>query len=83
MCIQYPFKDVLNVQYKFNYKSDVTIEVFDMRGVLVKTVKDQQAYPGKVMSMPVDFKYAAEQVYFIKISTKKGSYIKKVISAKF
>lgn len=54
-----------------------------MRGVLVKTVKDQQAYPGKVMSMPVDFKYAAEQVYFIKISTKKGSYIKKVISAKF
>ena len=78
-----PFKDVLNVQYKFNYKSDVTIEVFDMRGVLVKTVKDQQAYPGKVMSMPVDFKYAAEQVYFIKISTKKGSYIKKVISAKF
>lgn len=56
-----PFKDVLNVQYKFNYKSDVTIEVFDMRGVLVKTVKDQQAYPGKVMSMPVDFKYAANK----------------------
>ncbi|MDP2161230.1 MAG: hypothetical protein Q8K02_12150, partial [Flavobacterium sp.] len=62
-----PFVDELTIRYEFDYKSDVTIEFFDIRGSLLKTVKDESSYYKKEVKLDVSFLNESGQVYFIKI----------------
>lgn len=76
-----PFKDVLHVQYKFDYISDVVIEIFDFSGKKVKQVKESNASAGKITSINADF-VSGQQLYVVKVSTNKGSFTQSVISGK-
>nr|WP_229734117.1 T9SS type A sorting domain-containing protein [Flavobacterium orientale] len=75
-----PFVDELTIRYEFDYKSDVTIEFFDIRGSLIRTFKDDSSYYKKEVKLDVSFLNESGQVYFIKITTDQASEIKKVIS---
>ena len=76
-----PFKDKLNIRYEFDYKSDATIQIFDLRGNLVKTQKESNASFGKVTEINADF-VRGEQMYIIKVTTNQGTYTKNVVSGK-
>ena len=75
-----PFKDVLNIRYDFDYKSDVKIEIFDAKGTLLMTESDTDAYPNKEISIRPRFNRGDGQLFFVKLVTDKGMSIKKVIS---
>jgi len=69
----------LNIKYNFDYKSDVTIQIFDMRGQLMKTAKEANASKDKVTTLSTDFA-RGNQVYIVKVTTDRESFLKKIIS---
>ena len=77
-----PFRDVLNIKYDFDYKSDVKIEIFDSKGSLLMTENDTDAYFNKEISVRPRFNRGDGQLFFVKLITNQGVSIKKVISEK-
>ena len=76
-----PFKEVLTIKYKFDYSSDVKIEVFNINGVLMHSKVDPNGYLNKETTLTLDSK-GQEQVYIVKVTTNRGNSVKKVISSK-
>ena len=76
-----PFKDHLNIKYEFDYESAADIQIFDMRGNLVKSHRESNAGFGKVTTLNADF-VRGEQMYIVKVTTSQGTYTKNVVSGK-
>jgi hypothetical protein len=77
-----PFRESLNIQYEFDYKSDVNIEFFDMQGRLLRTYKAKKVSKGDVTTLNLDFATRSSQVYIIKVKTDKDVFTKNIISDK-
>jgi hypothetical protein len=77
-----PFKEELNVKYNLEKESEVTIEIFDIRGVLLQTMNDTRGYNEKEVKLNLNFARNSGQVYFVKVTTNQGSEVKKVVSTK-
>jgi hypothetical protein len=76
-----PFKDQLTIKYKFDYSSDVKIELIDHRGITVFSEEDTNSYLDKEVSLKFRFKREKEQVYFVRVTTNQGSSTKEVLSS--
>ena len=76
-----PFKNQLTIKYKFDYSSDVKIELIDYQGVTVFSENDSNSYLDKEVSLSFKFKREKEQVYFVRLTTSQGSAIKKILSS--
>ena len=76
-----PFKNQLTIKYKFDYSSDVKIELIDYQGVTVFSENDSNSYLDKEVSLSFKFKREKEQVYFVRLTTNQGSAIKKILSS--
>ncbi|MFV5691198.1 T9SS type A sorting domain-containing protein [Flavobacterium sp. LT1R49] len=77
-----PFKDQLTIRYKFDYVSDVKIEVFNAQGILVLSKTDAHGYLNKEIALSLKANKGQEQVYVVKVTTDRGSSTKKVISSR-
>jgi hypothetical protein len=77
-----PFKDILKVKYDFDYVSNVKIEVFNPQGEVVLSKMDENSYLNKEVNLHVHSYRGQEQVYLVKLTTDRGSSIKKVMSSK-
>ncbi|APG61102.1 hypothetical protein LPB144_12125 [Christiangramia salexigens] len=77
-----PFKDNLTIQYEFDYVSDVTIQVFDLKGQLLKTFKDKNVTKGDTKQLDLNMRSQANQVYILRMQTKKDVFTKNIISSK-
>ena len=77
-----PFKDQLTIRYKFDYTSDVKIEIFNEQGLLILSKNDPNGYLDKEITLNLNFNKVQEQLYVIKVTTNRESIIKKVISSK-
>ena len=77
-----PFVDTVKIKYKIDSDSEATIQVFDIRGRLVKSIIDEDVYYHKVTELNLDYRTFANQVYFIKVSTRDKSTMKKIISVR-
>ncbi len=75
-----PFQNLLTVRYKFNYTSDVKIEVFNSLGVLMLTQTDANGYLDKEISLYINSQQ--EQIYVIKVTTNQENSVMKVISSR-
>ena len=75
-----PFKEVLTLNYKFETSSPVTIDVFDIRGVLLSSQTDTNVFINKELPLKLNFAILQSQVFFIKVTSDKGTVVKKVIS---
>jgi len=76
-----PFKDLLTIRYKFDYVSDVTIEVFDSSGGLVLSKTDTEGGLNKEVALNINSNTSGKQVYIVKLTTNRGSTVKKVMSS--
>ena len=76
-----PFKDELTIKYKFDYSSDVKIELIDSQGITVFTENDTNSYSDKEVSLKFRFKREKEKVYFVRVTTDQGSSTKEVLSS--
>ena len=77
-----PFKETLNIKYEFDYQSPATIQFFDMRGQLLRTVKEAKAFNGKVTTINIDFSMRANQMYVVKVTTDRETFVKQIISGR-
>ena len=77
-----PFKDRLSIQYEFEYTSNVTVQVYDLKGQLLRTYKDKKVTKGSVTDLSVDFRMNANQVYIIRVQTEREVFTRNVVSAK-
>ncbi|MFV8225004.1 T9SS type A sorting domain-containing protein, partial [Christiangramia aquimixticola] len=77
-----PFKDKLSIQYDFDYVSDVNIQVYDLRGQLLKTYKDKKVTKGDVKDLGIDFRMKANQIYILRVQTNREVFTQNIISAK-
>ena len=77
-----PFKDQLTVRYNFDYASQVLIEVFNSQGVKILSKKDNNSYLNKEISLSLSRNTGKNEVYFVKVTTDRGSSVQKVISSR-
>jgi hypothetical protein len=77
-----PFKDQLTIKYKFDYVSDVKIEVFNAQGISVLSKMDTNSYLNKEIALDLKLNRGKEQMYVVKLTTNRGSSVKKVMSSK-
>jgi hypothetical protein len=76
-----PFKDQLTIKYKFDYVSDVKIEVFNAQGISILSKMDTNSYLNKEIALDLKLNKGKEQVYVVKVTTNKESIVKKVMSS--
>jgi len=69
----------VNLKYSFDYDTKVTIEVFDIKGALVKSSVDNNYLKGSVGRTTIDLSKADNQMYFVKLTTDQGTAIKKIV----
>jgi len=77
-----PFKDQLTIRYKFDYTSDVKIEIYNSNGILILSKLDVNGYLNKEITMNLNFNSVHQQVYVVKVTTSRESITKKVMSSK-
>ncbi|TDD73691.1 Ig-like domain-containing protein [Flavobacterium caseinilyticum] len=77
-----PFTDQLTIKYKFDYVTDVKIEVFNAQGIMILSKTDANGYLNKELALNLSANVGKEQVYVVKVTTNRGSTVKKVMSAK-
>ncbi|PHS09720.1 MAG: hypothetical protein COA88_03835 [Kordia sp.] len=77
-----PFVDNVRIKYEIENGLIAKIQVFDIRGRLVKTVVDKDVYYHKVTTLDLNHKMFANQVYFVRITSEDKSTMKKIISVR-
>ncbi|TDE41527.1 T9SS type A sorting domain-containing protein, partial [Flavobacterium rhamnosiphilum] len=77
-----PFKDQLTIRYNFDYVSDVKIDVINSQGVSVLSKMDSNSYLNKEVTLSLNSHVDRSEVYVVKVTTNRGSSVKKVISSK-
>ena len=77
-----PFKDQLTIKYNFDYVSDVKIEVFDAQGIPILSKTDTNGYFNKEVALDLKLNRQRDQVLVVKVTTNRGSSVKKVISSR-
>ncbi|WP_158611378.1 T9SS type A sorting domain-containing protein [Mangrovimonas spongiae] len=76
-----PFDEVVNISYKFDYNTDVTIEVYDIKGALVKSISNKNYMANTSGITKIDLSRADDQMYFVRLTTNKGVFTKKIVSS--
>ncbi|MHA6281506.1 T9SS type A sorting domain-containing protein [Salinimicrobium sp. CAU 1759] len=77
-----PFSDVINIDYDFDYTSDVKIEVFDFRGNHLRSYSDLQVKRGSTTTLNIDFALKANQMYVVQVITDREKFVKQIVSSK-
>jgi hypothetical protein len=75
-----PFTNEVNVKYSYDYNTKVTVEVFDIKGTLVRSSVDNNYVKGSVGRTTIDLSKADNQMYFVRLTTDKGTQVKKIVS---
>jgi hypothetical protein len=76
-----PFYSHITIKYSFEYSSPVQIEVYDIKGALLKNFNDANGYMNKEYKIDLSSLGESHQVYILRVTTDRGSEIKKIISA--
>ncbi|MBA0885434.1 T9SS type A sorting domain-containing protein, partial [Flavobacterium undicola] len=76
-----PFKDQLTIKYNFDYTSDVKIEVFNSKGIIVYSMTDTDSFLGKEVTIIINNTLQQQQVYYVRLTTSQGSTVKSVMSS--
>ncbi|WP_242087026.1 T9SS type A sorting domain-containing protein, partial [Aestuariivivens sediminis] len=76
-----PFDQEVNINYSFDYDTDVHIDVFDMKGALIRSSENTQYIKGSLETTTIDLSGTDNQMFFVRITTREGTAIKKIVSS--
>ena len=76
-----PFDSSVNVKFNFEFDTDITVEVHDTKGLLVKSMTINGVKRGSEVSRKLDLSRGADQLFYITVTTNQGSVTKKVVSS--
>ena len=81
MAYPVPFDRDVNVKFNFEFDTDVTIEVHDTRGLLVKSMTLNNVRANTEIKKSFDLSRAGDQLFYITVTTNQGSVTKKAVSS--
>ena len=73
-----PFNQEINVHYEFGFDTDVSIQVIDMRGVILKNIKIRDYGSHSERRIKIDLRRLSDQILLVRVTTNKGSIGKKI-----
>ncbi len=76
-----PFNKDVTLNYNFDFDTDVRVEVYDTRGLLVLTKEVKGYTKGSDVNLPLNISSGADQMYYVKLITNQGTVIKKIVSS--
>ena len=76
-----PFKDNIAVKYVFDYKSVVTIEIFDYMGSLIYRFVDTKAFLNKEVNISMNFPGMKGLFYIVRVSTDREMSSHKIVKS--
>ncbi|WP_370480355.1 HYR-like domain-containing protein, partial [Tamlana flava] len=76
-----PFESEVTLQYTFEYDTDVKVEVFDIKGALIRSSEDSNYTKDSIGTMKLDLSGTDNQMFFVRLTTKEGTLIKKIVSS--
>ncbi|MBA6157073.1 T9SS type A sorting domain-containing protein, partial [Tenacibaculum sp. S7007] len=75
-----PFEDELSIQYKYEFDTDVTIEVYTINGLLIKKVVNDSYEKSTSNITKLDLTGVQNQTLIVRLITSKGVANRKVIA---
>ena len=75
-----PFDKEVTISYNFNFDSDISIQVFDTKGILVKTLSANRHFSDSESKVKVNMAGMPNQMYYVKVITNQGAVTKKILS---
>ena len=75
-----PFNGDVKLDYDFDFDTDVTVEVYDTKGLLVNREVKRGYKAGSKVTLPLSIR-GADQLYYVKLITNKGTVTKKIVSS--
>ena len=76
-----PFDKEVTISYTFDYRTSVTVELFDTKGLLIRSITDDRYVAGSTGKTKLDLTNTPSQVLYVKLTTSKGSLTKKIVSS--
>ncbi|MEY8849328.1 T9SS type A sorting domain-containing protein, partial [Psychroserpens sp. XS_ASV72] len=76
-----PFDTEVTISYEFDYRTDVTIELFDTKGLMVSSVTNDRYVAGSTGRTKIDLSKTPSQVLYVKLTTSRGTVTKKIVSS--
>lgn len=76
-----PFDKKVNIRYAFDYETNIKIEVFDIKGTLIKTAINNNYIKGTSDRTQLDLSEASNQLFFVRLTTSNGTVVKKIVSS--
>ena len=81
MAYPVPFDRDINVKFNFEFDTDVVIDIHDTRGLLVKSVTLNNVRANSDVKKSFDLSRAGDQLFYITVTTNRGSVTKKAVSS--
>ena len=75
-----PFEDIINVSYRFEYDTDVTIQVFNLQGGLIYGVVDNMYNNGEVAVKQISLPGTFDQALIVRLTTNKEKLSKTIVA---
>ncbi|AUC76488.1 collagen-binding domain-containing protein [Olleya sp. Bg11-27] len=75
-----PFHGVVNIKFATPFDTTAKIEIFDVRGTLIKSITNLVTKASKKYVIPVDLTGTENQMLFISLTTSNGTIVKQVLS---
>ena len=75
-----PFEDVINVQYRFEYDTDVTIQVFNLQGGLIYGAVDTMYNNGDMATKQINLARTFDQALIVRLTTNKEKLNKNIVA---
>ncbi|WP_299229296.1 T9SS type A sorting domain-containing protein, partial [uncultured Psychroserpens sp.] len=76
-----PFHNEVTISYAFNFETDVKIEFFDTKGLLVLSQSNDRYVVGSTGRTKFDLSRTSNQVFYVKLTTNNGTVTKKIVSS--
>ncbi|WP_299334185.1 T9SS type A sorting domain-containing protein [uncultured Psychroserpens sp.] len=76
-----PFDKEVNIAYSFEFDTNVTIELFDTKGLLILSETNSRYVAGSKDKATFDLSRISNQMFYVKVTTSQGSVTKKIVSS--
>ena len=74
-----PFDNEINVSYLFDYNTDVVIEIYDGKGMILWENKSRNYSPGTSFKQNIDLSKIDQQILYVRVKTNKEVLVKKIV----
>ncbi|CAM1345915.1 hypothetical protein TCRASSO_20001 [Tenacibaculum crassostreae] len=75
-----PFENDITIEYKYEFDTDVAIEIYNMNGVLIKRIENNSYIKGTKEEMRIDLSTVQNQALIVRLITDRGVVNKKIVA---